>query len=105
MVDLDADSGNLGEELKKLGFVSNAFGIDWFVSNEIDEDVGSGGDAAGAIYQRGSIGLHSKELFKIEVARGSTGAEARYSSLVCVGLWGVIEITGTHGVYMLTDVS
>jgi len=105
IVDADADSGNLGEELKAKGFVSNAFGIDWFVSNEINEDVSSGGDAAGAIYQRGAIGLHVKQLFKIEVARGSTAAESRYSSLVCVGEWGVAEINDGWGVYMLSDVS
>jgi len=105
IVDADADSGNLGEELKRLGFLSNAFGIDWFVSNEINENVGSGGDAAGAIYQRGAIGLHTKDLFRLEVARGNTGAEARYSSLVCVGEWGVIEINDGWGVYALSDVS
>ena len=105
IVDADADSGNLGEELKRLGFLSNAFGIDWFVSNEINENVDSGGDAAGAIYQRGAIGLHTKDLFRLEVARGNTGAEARYSSLVCVGEWGVIEINDGWGVYALSDVS
>ena len=105
IVDADADSGNLGEELKRLGFLSNAFGIDWFVSNEINENVDTGGDAAGAIYQRGAIGLHTKDLFRLEVARGNTGAEARYSSLVCVGEWGVIEINDGWGVYALSDVS
>jgi len=105
IVTANADSGNLGEELKKAGFVSNAFGIDWFVSNEIDEDVASGGDAAGAIYQRGSIGLHVKNILDVQVYKGSTGGEARYSSLVAVGEWGVIEINGTWGVYLLSDVS
>jgi len=105
IVDADADSGNLGEALKALGFVSNGFGIDWFISNEINEDVGSGGDAAGAIYQRGAIGLHTKNIFKIEIARGSTAAEARYTSLICVGEWGVIEVNDGWGVYALTDVS
>ena len=105
IVDADADSGVLGEEMKAKGFVSRAFGIDWFVSNEINEDVGAGGDAAGAIYQRGAIGLHTKDLFKIEIARGNTGAEARYSSLVCVGEWGVIEVNDGWGVYALSDVS
>jgi len=105
IVDADADSGNLGEEMKKMGYVSNAFGIDWFVSNEINEDVGSGGDAAGAIYQRGAIGLHTKRLFNVELARGNTGAEARYSSLVCTGMWGVIEVNDGWGVYALSDVS
>lgn len=105
IVDADADSGNLGEELKALGFLSKGFGIDWFVSNEINEDVASGGDAAGAIYQRGAIGLHTKDLFKVEVARGNTGAEARYNSLVCVGEWGVIEVNDGWGVYALSDVA
>jgi len=105
IVDANAASGDIGETMKSQGFVSNAFGIDWFVSNEIDENVASGGDAAGAIYQRGAIGLHTKDLFKIEVARGSTGAEARYSSLVCVGEWGVIKVNDGWGVYALSDVS
>lgn len=105
IVTLNLESGAIGEEMKNRGFVSNACGIDWYVSNEIDEDVSSGGDAAGAIYQRGAIGLHTKDLFKVEVARGSTAAEARYDSLICVGEWGVIEIMGTWGVYEISDVS
>lgn len=105
IVTANADSGNLGEDLKKAGFVSNAFGIDWFVSNEIDEDVASGGDAAGAIYQRGAIGLHVKNILDVQVYKGSTGGEARYSSLVAVGEWGVIEINNGWGVYALSDVS
>lgn len=108
IVTANADSGNLGEEMKAKGYVVNAFGIDWFVSNEIDEEVGTPGtpnDAAGAIYQRGAIGLHTKDLFKIEIARGSTAAEARYSSLVCVGEWGVIKVNDGWGVYALSDIS
>jgi hypothetical protein len=105
IVTANADSGNLGEELKRAGFVSNAFGIDWFVSNEINEDVASGGDAAGAIYQRGAIGLHVKNILDVNVYKGSTGGEARYSSLVAVGEWGVIEVNDGWGVYALSDVS
>ena len=102
IVDADADSGNLGEEMKRMGYVSNAFGIDWLVSNEIDEDVASGGDAAGAIYQRGAIGIHHKSLFDIEL---QPHAEERYISVVCTGLFGMTEVYDNWGVYALSDVS
>jgi hypothetical protein len=97
--------GGVGDEMMRMGFVANALGIDWLVSNEINEDVASGGDAAGGIYQRGAIGLNLKDLVRIETARGSTGAEARYTSLVATGIWGEVEIYGPWGSYLLSDVA
>jgi hypothetical protein len=92
--------GGVGDEMMRMGFVANALGIDWLVSNEINENVASGGDAAGGIYQRGAIGLNLKDLVRIETARGSTGAEARYTSLVATGIWGEVEIYGPWGSYL-----
>ena len=100
-----AARGDVGEDMKKMGFVDNIYGIDWLVSNEIEEDVSSGGDAAGGIYQRGAIGLAHKQLIKIELARGNTGGEAGYTSLICTGTWGEVEIENGWGVYALSDVS
>jgi hypothetical protein len=102
VLDADADSGLLGEELKKKGFVSENFGIKTLVSNEIDENVASGGDAAGAIYAKGAIGLHSKGLINIEVERN---ASLRGYEVVGVGRWKQVELVDTWGVYMLSDVS
>lgn len=102
VLDADADSGLLGEELKRKGFVSENFGIKTLVSNEINENVASGGDAAGAIYAKGAIGLHSKGLINIEVERN---ASLRGYEVVGVGRWKQVELVDTWGVYMLSDVS
>lgn len=97
--------GTLGNELLMQGFVARFLGIDWLVSNEIDEDVSSGGDAAGGIYQRGTIALAAKDLLKVETARGSTAAEAGYTSLIATGVWGEVEVYGPWGCYLLSDVA
>jgi hypothetical protein len=98
----DADSGVLGEEYKAKGFLSDAFGIKWLVSNEIDEDVSSDGDAAGLIYAKGAIGLGHKGIFDIvpdNVIR-NLGVD-----LVGYGYWRAVEIYDSWGRYLLTDVS
>jgi hypothetical protein len=105
VTDADALSGNLGEQFKNKGFLSDAFGFKWLVSNEINEDVAAGGDAAGAFYAKGALGLHIKNLVLIETARGNAGAEARYTSFVCTGEFGVTEIVDNWGVYCLSDVA
>lgn len=102
ILDPDADSGTLGEDLKKKGFVSESFGIKTLVSNEIDQDVGSDDDAAGAIFAKGAIGLHTKGLINVEPQRD---ASLRGYELVGTGRWKEVELIDTWGVYMLSDVS
>ena len=92
----------LAAEFQTRGYVPNPFGIKTLVSNEIDEDVSSGGDAAGAVFGTGAIGLHSKGLFSVEIQRN---ASKRSFELVGVGLWKAVEIRDVHGVYFLSDVA
>lgn len=102
VLDADADSGLLGEALKAKGFVSDGFGIKWLVSNEIDEDVASGGDAAGTIYAKGAIGIGHKGLFDVALDNviRNLGVD-----IVGYGYWKAVEIYDNWGYYMLTDVS
>jgi len=92
----------LSDELAAKGFVPNPFGIKLLISNEIDEDVGSGGDAAGAIFDMRAIGLHTKGIFSVETQRD---ASLRGFEFVAVGRWKAVELIGTYGNYFLTDVS
>jgi len=102
VVGLKVDAGNLGEEMKALGFTHNVFGIDVLVSNEINEDVGSGGDAAGGIFDKRAIGLHMKDMFGIEIERN---ASLRGFELVMTSLWNEVELHDTFGCYFLSDVA
>jgi hypothetical protein len=102
IVGLKVDAGNLGEEMKAFGFTHNVFGIDVLVSNEINEDVGSGGDAAGCIFDKRAIGLHTKDMFSIEHERN---ASLRGFELVMTSLWNEVELHDTFGCYFLSDVA
>ena len=102
LVSLKLDSGELGEEMKNRGFVGKAFNIDILVSNEIDEDVASGGDAAGVIMDKRAIGVHSKGFMNIEFERN---ASLRAFELVMTGMWKEVEIHDTFGNYFLSDVA
>ena len=95
-------SSPIAHEFQMKGYVPNPFGIKTLVSNEIDEDVGSGGDAAGAVFGTTAIGLHSKGLFNVKVQRNES---LRAFELVAVGLWKAVEIRDPHGVYFLSDVA
>ena len=101
VTDLDIDSGGLGEDMKNKGFVSSPFGINVLVSNEINEDVASGGDAAGGIFTKNAIGLHWKGI-TIEAERN---ASLRGYELVCTGRWKEVELEDLWGCYFLSDVS
>ena len=92
----------LATDMQRKGFIPNPFGCKALVSNEIDEDVGSGGDAAGAIFAKSAIGLHTKGLFNVEIERD---ASLRAFQLVGVGLWKAVELQDAHGVYFLSDVA
>jgi len=95
-------TGELSESFKNKGFVDMAFGMPVLVSNEINEDVGGFGDAAGAIFLKGAVGLHTKGLMNIEIERN---ASARAFELVAVGRWKEVELVDDWAVYFLSDVS
>jgi len=96
--------GSKGEEAFQSGYVGSIAGFNIFWSDQIDENVGSGGDAAGFAMSKGAIGLGvgAEGLFRIRSERNEA---ARYTAYVAVGFWGEIEIKDAYGVYILSDVS
>tara|TARA_R100001082_G_scaffold109775_2_gene87772 strand:+ start:2771 stop:3715 length:945 start_codon:yes stop_codon:yes gene_type:complete len=96
--------GSKGEEAISTGFVGSIAGFNVYWSDQINEDVGSGGDAAGFAFSKGAIGLAVgvDGLFRMETERN---ASMRTTEYVVVGFWGEIEIKDAFGVYVLTDVS
>ena len=103
LISTPATSNNiLSEELLAKGFVNNPFGMKLLVSNEINEDVAAGGDAAGAIFDMSAIGLHTKGIFNLAAERNES---LRGFELVGVGRWKAVELIDTYGVYFLSDVS
>ena len=96
--------GSKGEEAFQSGYVGSIAGFNIFWSDQIDENVGSGGDAAGFAMSKGGLGLGvgAEGLFRIRSERNEA---ARYTAYVAVGFWGEIEIKDAYGVYILSDVS
>jgi len=96
--------GNKGEDAFQTGYVGSMAGFDIYWSDQIDEDVSSGGDAAGFAMSKGGLGLGvgAEGLFRIRSERNEA---ARYTAYVAVGFWGEIEIKDAYGVYVLSDVS
>ena len=96
--------GNKGEEAFSTGFVGSIAGFNVYWSDQIDEDVGSGGDAAGFAFSKGGLGLGvgADGLFRIAAERDEM---LRATNYVATGFWGEIEIKDAYGVYILTDVS
>ena len=96
--------GNKGEEAMSAGYVTTLAGFNIYWSDQIDEDVGSGGDAAGFAMSKGAIGIGvgAEGLFRIATERDEMLRAVNY---VATGFWGEIEIKDTFGVYILTDVS
>tara|TARA_Y100001963_G_scaffold49551_1_gene69511 strand:- start:17 stop:964 length:948 start_codon:yes stop_codon:yes gene_type:complete len=96
--------GAKGEETMMNGSVGSIAGFDVYWSDQIDEDVSSGGDAAGFAFSRGAIGLAIgvDGLFRLETERNASFRTTEY--VVC-GFWGEIEIKDGFGVYVLSDVS
>ena len=86
------------------GVVGTIAGFDVYWSDQINENVGSGGDAAGFAFSRGAIGLAVgvDGVFRIETERN---ASFRTTEYVAVGFWGEVEIKDAFGVYILSDVS
>tara|TARA_R100001594_G_scaffold1443_2_gene6339 strand:+ start:4213 stop:5118 length:906 start_codon:yes stop_codon:yes gene_type:complete len=96
--------GSKGEEAFQTGYVGSLAGFNVYWSDQIDENVSSGGDAAGFAMSKGAIGLGvgAEGLFRIRTERNEA---ARYTAYVAVGFWGQVEIKDAYGVYVLSDVS
>ena len=95
--------GNKGEDAM-AGWVGSIAGFNVYWSDQINEDVGSQGDAAGFAMSKGAIGLGvgAEGLFRIRDERDEM---LRATNYVATGFWGEIEVKDTFGVYILTDVS
>ena len=96
--------GSKGEEAFQSGYVGSIAGFNIYWSDQIDENVSTGGDAAGFAMSIGGLGrgVGAEGLFRIRTERNEA---ARYTAYVAVGFWGEIEIKDTYGVYILSDVS
>ena len=96
--------GNKGDEAMAAGWVGSIAGFNVYWSDQIDENVGSGGDAANFAMSKGAIGLGvgAEGLFRIASERDEM---LRATNLVCTGFWGEVEIKDGFGIYVLTDVS
>ena len=96
--------GNKGEEVFSTGYVGSIAGFNVYWADQIDEDVSSGGDAAGFAFSKGGLGLGvgADGLFRIAAERDEM---LRATNYVATGFWGEVEIKDAYGVYILTDVS
>ena len=96
--------GNKGEEAMSAGYVTTLAGFNVYWSDQIDEDVGSGGDAAGFAMSKGAIGIGvgAEGLFRVATERDEMLRAVNY---VATGFWGEIEVKDTFGVYIFTHVS
>ena len=96
--------GSKGDEAFGVGFITSIAGFNVYWSDQIDEDVGSGGDAAGFAMSKGGIGLGvgAEGLFRVATERDEMLRAVNY---VATGFWGEVEVKDTFGVYILTDVS
>ena len=96
--------GNKGEEAMGTGMIGSIAGFNVYWSDQIDEDVSSGGDAAGFAFSKGAVGLAvgANGLFRIETERNASFRSTEY---VGVGFWAETEIKDAFGVYILSDVS
>ena len=96
--------GLQGQEALSTGMIGSIAGFNVYWSDQIDEDVSSGGDAAGFAFSKGAVGLAigPSGLFRIETERN---ASFRTTEYVAVGFWGQVEIKDAFGVYILSDVS
>ena len=86
------------------GEVGSIAGFNVYWSDQIEENVGSGGDAAGFAFSKGAVGLAigSEGLIRIETERNASFRSTEY---IAVGFWGQVEIKDAFGVYILSDVS
>ena len=96
--------GSKGEEAFQTGYVGSMAGFYVYWSDQIDENVSSGGDAAGFSMSKGAVGLGvgAEGLFRIATQREESERMTKY---VATGFWGEVEIKDAYGVYILSDVS
>ena len=96
--------GDKGNEAFGVGYITSIAGFNVYWSDQIDENVSSGGDAAGFAFSKGGlgIGVGAEGLFRVATERDEMLRAVNY---VATGFWGEIEIKDTFGVYILTDVS
>ena len=96
--------GSKGEEAFQTGYVGSIAGFNVYWSDQIDENVSSGGDAAGFSMSKGAVGLGvgAEGLFRIAPQREESERMTKY---VATGFWGEVEIKDAYGVYILSDVS
>ena len=86
------------------GEVGKIAGFNVYWSDQIEENVGSGGYAAGFALSSGAIGcaIGPEGLIRVETERN---ASFRTTEYIATGFWGEIEIHDGFGVYILSDVS
>ena len=91
--------GEQGQEMLSRGFVTSIGGIDVYFSNEIEDDVGSGGDSASFMFSKGAMGLAvgPEGLFRIETERNASFRSTEY---VATGFWGEVESKDAFGMEM-----
>jgi len=96
--------GGKAEEAFSTGYVGSIAGFNVYWSDQIDENVSSGGDAAGFAFSKGGVGLGvgADGLFRIAAERDEM---LRATNYVATGFWGEVEIKDAYGVYILSDVS
>ena len=81
------------------GEVGTIAGFNVYWSDQINENVGSGGDAAGFAFSKGALGLAigPEGLMRIETERN---ASFRTTEYVATGFWKEVEIHDAFGVYL-----
>ena len=96
--------GSKGDEAVQVGFIGSIAGFNVYWSDQIDENVSSGGDAAGFAFSSGAVGLGvgAEGLFRVASERDEMLRAVNY---VATGFWGQVEIKDAYGVYILSDVS
>lgn len=96
--------GAEGQAFMSRGFVDRLGSIDIYFSNEINDDVASGGDTASGMFSAGAIGLAvgPDGLYRIEQERNASN---RLTEYVSTGFWKAGEVKDAFGVYILSDVS
>lgn len=96
--------GQPGQDMLNRGFVDSIGGVDIYFTNEVNDDVASGGDSASFMFSKGAIGLAIPEegVLGIEPQRDASGRKTEY---IATARYGVTEIKDAFGVYILHDVS
>ena len=97
-----ANANVISEQFVSTGVIGSVAGLTVNSTTEIDDNVGAGGDAAGAVFSARAIGLADKGLMNVKVEES---AGYRGAIFVMQGLWKEVEINANDGVYALTDVS